>query len=205
MDEIEMFYDPDAPVQANQYANEFNTLLDLYKMRQPRRVLEIGVHRGGSLYQWIKHAQPYTQIVAVDLPGGLGGQEGTANETAWHAWARARDVGLKVFLGDSHDIDILVSVGIWAPFEWIFIDGDHSYRGVMRDWQDYGDMIAPDCPVIFHDILPHPKMAWVEVHRAWAEVRTHARVQHKAISEIISQTFGSGEGQEEKGIGIIYG
>jgi predicted O-methyltransferase YrrM len=198
--EIEMFNDPDAPVQTNQYANEFSVLLEMYRQRQPRRVLEIGVHRGGSLYQWIKHAQPWTTIVAVDLPGGLGGEEGSADDVRWHAWARAHDVELKVFLGDSHDIDVMVSVGIWAPFEWIFIDGDHSYKGVIADWLDYGNMIAPGCPVIFHDILPHPRMEWVEVHRFWEELKAEGGKKGWEMKELVS-----GMGQEMRGIGIIYG
>ena len=33
----------------------------------------------------------------------------------------------------------------------LFIDGDHSYRGVKSDWDTYSSFLGPDSLVVFHD------------------------------------------------------
>lgn len=40
----------------------------------------------------------------------------------------------------------------WNKFiDLLFIDGDHSYEGVMRDWQDWSRFVRKKGVVIFHD------------------------------------------------------
>ena len=41
-----------------------------------------------------------------------------------------------------------------TPLDFLFIDGDHSYEGVRRDFLDYGPMVRPGGLVAFHDIIP---------------------------------------------------
>lgn len=36
---------------------------------------------------------------------------------------------------------------------YLFIDGDHSYEAVMRDWSNYSDMVVPDGFVMMHDYI----------------------------------------------------
>jgi predicted O-methyltransferase YrrM len=52
----------------------------------------------------------------------------------------------------------------WAPYDLVFIDGDHDYEGVKADWERYGCMGRM---VAFHDIA-HPDH---EVKRLWAEIK----------------------------------
>jgi predicted O-methyltransferase YrrM len=42
--------------------------------------------------------------------------------------------------------------GNFPPF--IFIDGDHSYKGVRQDIIDYFPLLAPGGIMVFHDYLP---------------------------------------------------
>jgi predicted O-methyltransferase YrrM len=50
-----------------------------------------------------------------------------------------------------------------APIDLIFIDGDHSYEGVKRDWELFLPFINPFGIVIFHDTIwelrPDPRYA----------------------------------------------
>jgi predicted O-methyltransferase YrrM len=47
------------------------------------------------------------------------------------------------------------------PIDILFIDGDHSYEGVKRDWEVFSQFVQPFGCVIFHDTLwdlkPDPK------------------------------------------------
>jgi predicted O-methyltransferase YrrM len=38
-------------------------------------------------------------------------------------------------------------------FDFIFIDGDHSYDGVKSDYEKYKQFLAPDGHIGFHDII----------------------------------------------------
>jgi predicted O-methyltransferase YrrM len=66
-------------------------------------------------------------------------------------------------------VDILrqtsdVAASGWnKPIDLLFIDGDHSYDGAMRDWELFSPFVQPFGSVIFHDTLwdlkPDPKYA----------------------------------------------
>ena len=49
-----------------QVACEIEPVLEVYKRKQPRRVLEIGCWDGGTLKLWLQEASPEV-LVAVDL------------------------------------------------------------------------------------------------------------------------------------------
>ena len=38
--------------------------------------------------------------------------------------------------------------------DFLFIDGDHSYEGVKRDFADYAPLVRPGGLIAFHDIVP---------------------------------------------------
>jgi predicted O-methyltransferase YrrM len=44
--------------------------------------------------------------------------------------------------------------GICPQFDFIFIDGDHSYEGVKRDFELYKELLSPRGYIAFHDIDP---------------------------------------------------
>ena len=188
------FYnDPEAPVQPDQFQAEFSALLDIYRERKPMRILEIGVREGGTLYQWIKHATPGAQIVAVDLPGASWGWNGSENTAAWSKWAANKGVNLTVFIGDSHDTAIAEQVKRYAPFDFIFIDGDHSMGGIVTDFLTYGRVTKG--PIALHDIMPDSSDGNIEVWKFWRILRGVDYVTEELLSE---------NGQTSRGIGVVY-
>ncbi len=51
-------------------------------------------------------------------------------------------------VGNSHDL-----AATWnRPIRLLFIDGDHSYEGVRRDFVDWERFVAPGGVVCFHDV-----------------------------------------------------
>jgi cephalosporin hydroxylase len=54
---------------------------------------------------------------------------------------------------DSQSIETFEKVKSICPqFDFIFIDGDHSYEGVKRDFELYKQLLSPRGYIAFHDI-----------------------------------------------------
>jgi cephalosporin hydroxylase len=116
-------------------------------------VIDIGAHQGGTCVLW--GALGATQIVSVDLPFGPWG--GLSTEQCDIRNAGLTDTYPDVFsavLGDSQDPDIadLVAQRLRAPVDLLFIDGDHSARGVQADMARYRPLVRPGGVIAFHDI-----------------------------------------------------
>lgn len=188
-----MFSDPAAPAPACQLDPEFRALLGIVRRLAPRRILEIGVMDGGTLYQWMK-ACPDSTIVAIDLPDGPFGKAGASQPGEWARWALAHGVDLRLWTGDSHEAEAAEFAAGSSPFDFAFIDGDHSYAGARADWETYAPMVRPGGLVALHDILPHPNYPAVEVDRLWREIKD----EHNT-AELVSYP-----GQVWGGIGLAW-
>lgn len=173
------------PVPLLQFTEEFEQLLALFYIENPRRILEIGVKNGGTLYHWIKSSSPGAVVVAVD--------EAKQVNAYYHAkqWADEADVELHFIVGDSHDPDIVRQVNALGPFDFVFIDGDHTYDGVNQDWENYGDS-----PIVaFHDIVPHYEEANTGAALLWQQI--------KKITTEPTYEFVKDWNQQECGIGVV--
>lgn len=158
-------YGPPAPVPVFQHAAEFARLLDIYRERKPKRVLEVGTYHGGTLYHWLQNAQPGTTVVTVDLGSPVD------NSHLYPEWV-PKGVELVVIHGDSHDLETIQKAMEHAPYDWLFIDADHYYESVKADWEAYGPMVSDGGVVVFHDIYSDPSAhPEIEVNRLWREIQ----------------------------------
>ena len=171
------------PVPLLQHEGEFAQLLELYRSQAPRRVLEVGTYHGGSLYHWLRNAQPGTVVVSVDR------YDLVDNTHLYPDWT-PDGVECVVIRGDSNDTITALSAAAYSPFDWVYIDADHHEPAVRRDWQLYGELAARGSVVVFHDISPSSDPS-LQVDRFWSELR-----QHEMTTEI---TSGGGWG-----IGIVF-
>lgn len=131
----------DACQGVGQVPAELDRLTALYLERQPRTVLEIGVWHGGTLRVWLENAAPHATVVAVD-PAHLTPE----NYEGW----RKPDTMLIVGEGRSEDLTGLI--GARAPYDWVFIDGDHSAAAVRFDVALALPLIRPGGLILLHDI-----------------------------------------------------
>lgn len=112
--------------------------------------------------------------MSVDLPGGrFGGGYPEATAPFFEAFARPGQ-SIHLLRADSHAPECRESVlrALGPPVDFAFIDGDHTYDGVRRDWNDYATLVRAGGLVAFHDILPQPASPDTQVHRLWRELRS---------------------------------
>jgi cephalosporin hydroxylase len=155
-----MEYYATEPVQITQYKEEFIDLLKLIKILQPQMTLELGTHYGGTLYQWAKYTQD--TVVAFD--------DYHINYNMYGNWASEFKTNIVTILGKTQDEDKIKNARNWGPYDFLFIDADHSYESVKHDWETYSPMMNPtrNTLVAFHDILPYKN---TEVDRLWKEIK----------------------------------
>jgi predicted O-methyltransferase YrrM len=186
---------------ATQKIAEFVSLLRLLKRRKLKTVVEIGTAQGGTLYAWCKIAAPDALIVSIDLPGGSFGGGYTLNDIKKFRKYKKRKQKLYFLRKDSHiqeTKDGLVEILGGRKIDLLFIDGDHRYRGVKKDFQLYSSLVKRNGLVVFHDILYHPKVPECKVEKFWNEIKSKYK-----YAEFTDAADDRGWGQWG-GIGVIY-
>jgi cephalosporin hydroxylase len=153
---------------------ELRQLLPLLRGISPGCVVEIGTHRGGSLYAWCRVASPSALLVSIDLPGGEfgGGYDEAAIETM-RTYARPGQQ-LSFLRKDSHapqTLDELRGILAGRSVDFLMIDGDHTRAGVAADFEMYGPLVGSGGVIAFHDIVPGPAANVGGVPDFWQETR----------------------------------
>ena len=117
-----------------------------------RRLVEIGVMHGVSTRVMCEAMAPDGELTAIDpFPAGRLGvsfefaiarrEVGRAPQRAVR-WCRERSA---------------TAVQAWtAQIDFLFVDGDHSWRGIDHDWTAWSAFVATDGVVLLHDSLPLP-------------------------------------------------
>jgi len=181
-----------------QIREEIKSLLLILDKVKPKVILEIGTSRGGTLFLFSYITYKDATLISVDL-----------NQ---HLWVRILLEYIlkgkqKIFLiqGDSHSIETLRKIeGILRDnkVDSLFIDADHSYEGVKKDFEIYSPLVRKGGIIAFHDIIPdyYTKYgiktdSWAgEVYKFWNEIK--GKYEHL---EIIKD-----RNQDAYGIGVLF-
>ena len=171
-----------------QDAVELQWMID--HVKGSRSLLEVGSSFGGTLKRMASVMQVGSRIVSVDMPGSdtpaflnpLASLKDTCRKIA------LKGGNVELLIGNSHDQNVVDKVRTYGPYDFGFIDGDHSYEGVKADWNNYGPM----CKMVgFHDIGgPVEGCA-----RLWQELKASCRYRTEEKH---------GPGATKFGIGIVY-
>lgn len=183
-----------APMQAR---SEIRALLELVAAEPPRVVLEIGTARGGTLFLWSRVAAAEAVLVSVDLPDGeFGGGYPQWRVPLYRAFARGSQ-RVELLRADSHaetTRDRVQELLAGRPVDFLFIDGDHTYDGVARDFELYTPLVRPGGLVALHDIVPQgdsDEFLVGDVPRFWSELRERHEV-HELVEDWQQGRFGIG-------------
>jgi hypothetical protein len=158
----------------------------------PKNMLEIGSGKGGTTWAWSKLTS-LLEICTVDLPNGPWG--GGPSEDSIEYIRNESFPNFTFIAADSHlqETRKRVSTVFYKnTIDFLFIDGDHSYEGVKKDYENYSPLVRPGGLIAFHDICEHSKESGCEVKKFWDEVKVG-----KQYEEYISEPTNWG------GIGLI--
>lgn len=179
-----------------QIRSEIIRLLEIVKAKKPRTILEIGTAKGGTLFLFSKVAQEGARILSLDMPGLPG-------EVFFRKWRANffRSFGeektkIMLYWLNSHSnksFERIKSAIGKEMLDVLFIDGDHSYEGVRKDFEMYSKLVKPGGIVAMHDIVKHPPEAKCDVDLFFHEL------EKKYNTERIVEDEDQGWG----GIGII--
>lgn len=162
-----------------QARSEIYSLLELLQEERPRRVLEIGSARGGTLFLFSRVVADDALLVSVDLPyGPFGGSYDGAASPLLRSFARDRQ-RVELIRADSRSPETVARVRrllAGGQLDFLFIDGDHSYDGVRMDYETYAPLVREGGLIAFHDIVPGDRAGVGGVPRFWAEVKNGREV-----------------------------
>lgn len=186
----------DEPFNAQQKWTELHSLMMFLTGRDIKKVLEIGVYQGGTMMAWTYMAQPNAYLLGVDLPSGpFGGGFDVAQAKKIKSLAKLGQT-IELMPADSQNPRIVEVIRRQGPFDFIFIDGDHSYEGAKQDYENYFPMLAEGGVMAFHDIVEHTNTD-VQVHKLWQEIKS----KHES-HEFVDGLFVTDHGNWG-GIGVI--
>ena len=159
---------------------------------EPENILEIG-SRGTTFYILNKFSKG--KKAAVDLSDFRSRIHMAMYGEDW-----------KFFVGNSQTEAMRDRVGeLCNKYDLIFIDGDHNYAGVKKDFELYKTLLSERGVILFHDVDPNHKfpgeMGGGDVARFWQELDEGTKTHLLTIkSSGKNKLWGSTEGFG--GIGI---
>jgi cephalosporin hydroxylase len=130
--------------------NEIRDFLEFMQSREPRVVGEIGMKYGGSTFLFLQVLSRIELMVVVDLQLNYP----AAAKLKYLSSSHAR---MHCISGNSHSSETVARVSrclAGRKFDLLFIDGDHSYEGVRKDFVSYQAMVKEGGAIAFHDIVP---------------------------------------------------
>jgi cephalosporin hydroxylase len=119
--------------------------------------IELGTCKGGMTW-WFSHLPDFKKIVSVDIPGGSFGVAPAENDKEIIRNWVGQDHDVTLCTGDSQKEETVAEVK--GEFEGglvdcLFIDADHTYEGVKRDFELWSPLVRNGGAVILHDVADH--------------------------------------------------
>ena len=141
---------------------ELEQLLVELEQIEVARVLEIGVHRGGSARVW-------RDVLKPELLIGINERDEIEGERDRMTLIFGRSQAVSVH---ERVVERLAGQGI----DFLFVDGGHLYEEVREDWGLYAPLVRAGGVVAFHDARLTGN-ASCQVHLLWDELRRGRRTK----------------------------
>ena len=164
-------------VRPLQIKEEISVLLKLLVRVRPKLILEIGTAGGGTLFLLSRVASSDATLISIDLPNGpFGGGYPKWKIPLYKSfvWGQQKIILVEA---DSHNPATLEDIEKSLSdrkLDFLFVDGDHAYDGVKRDFEMYGRLVRSGSIIAFHDIVPGPPENVGGVPEFWTEIKQNA-------------------------------
>lgn len=151
----------------------------LVKKHQPKTIIEVGTHKGGSAMRWAKLAGPECRVYCVDTWLEAADAVLCANKTYtvyyrnghpvtyWQFLKNMKEMGVHkqitpIINTSSEGAIILAAHKVTAPL--IYIDGSHTYRACYHDICDYWKLLEPGGSMLIDDLVLYPDVYAAVMH-----------------------------------------
>lgn len=125
-------------------------------------VVEIGTARGGTLYVWSRYFRP-ERIVSIDV-------NHSRKQTAFFdAFTPPETTYITASSYDPETVERVREALGGETIDFLFIDGDHRYSAVKRDFESYSPLVRTGGWICLDDIQETDRPG-VEVHLLWEEL-----------------------------------
>lgn len=177
------------------HAEELKWLAGIAKNIPVRNYLEIGCRNGISIQALSRDGGLVdgANIIAVDMPNGPWGAWGT-EQSLINCGKQMVERGhtMEIELADSQNESTVAWVRRRGPFDLVYIDADHSYEGVKKDFENYGPMAKL---IALDDIVAVGP--GIGVNKFWNELK--ADPKYIQVSYVHKDATGSAQG-----IGVVF-
>ena len=189
----------------SQILSEFEELLKEYISIEPKRILEIGSMYGWSLQHFIHYGQDESTAIAIDLPvrNFVGPNDWRVQKqednykNVWPKWAKAKKCKLYLIPDASQKQDTIQQVEDilkGEKLDFLFIDGDHRYDAIKKDFELYSPFVRNGGLIAFHDIGSAEegggRMFWEEIKYQYAHREyLHSEKGEKGIGVLTYELF----------------
>jgi len=184
-------------IRPGQVREEIMELLKILAKRRPKFILEIGTARGGTLFLFGRVSSPDAIIISIDLPGGQFGGGYPEWMIPLYKSFTIHKQNIYLVRKDSHapsTLNMVEKILEGRKLDFLFIDGDHTYDGVKKDFEMYSPLVKGHGIVAFHDIVEHPAEIMCEVSKFWNEIK-HGYKYFEIVNDW---------NQKWAGLGVLY-
>jgi predicted O-methyltransferase YrrM len=174
-----------------QIQGEISYVMEKIKDIHPLRVMELGTGKGGNLFLLCNATASNGKIISLDLRGGAHGAGYPPWRVPLFKSFVSKDKELILLLADSHKIETKEQIGKILgneKLDVLFIDGDHSYAGVKRDFELYNSFVRSGGLIIFHDIAICKTDPTCQVDMFWNELKNN--YEYEEVIEDRNQGWG---------------
>lgn len=133
-------------IENNTFHHHYHILYDIantYSSNYHLKYLEIGCYAGGSACLLLQ--REHTSVLSIDLGHPISKERAIANISNLNQ----HNNNFVYIQGNSQSDQTYSQIN--DTYDMIFIDGDHSYHGVIRDFEIYSKFLKDDGYIIFDD------------------------------------------------------
>jgi cephalosporin hydroxylase len=166
----------------------------LLKEIRPVHMLEIGSACGGSLYIYAGACDKFSRIVSITLPSY---HDADCTEPLERVEKKLQSESYQPFIlyGSSATEEMIESSKLYAPYQFIHIDGSHIYNAVKKDYENYSPLLESGY-IFLHDLFREG------VYKLWTELGKSKVIAH-GVPERVRDKKAQQDHRERKGIGVV--
>jgi len=179
-----------------QKRDEIVSFTEIVSKLQPKVICDIGSSGGGTIRLFSHYADLNARIISIDIANTEIRQKSYPN-------LMQESQTLTMINASSYAPQTVDKVREWLGYDQIdliFIDGDHEYEGVKKDFENYSPLVRKGGVIGFHDIVEDYKTrygketsSWVgEVPRYWKEIKNKFSKTEQLIEDPDQDGFGIG-------------